>query len=131
MADIAVGIFPVLDRTRGLIPHYQRQILRAEFAADLCAFRIRKGYEGREGLRRFARVAKVSMNTMHDLEAGRRTLEYVTLLTIHKLAHRHGADVDYDDAHTMLAAKTEPQYGATTTLEEFWGMGICLKFSDI
>jgi hypothetical protein len=107
------------------IPRHNRQRLREEFGMELVHFRARKGYPN--DVRTFARIAKVSMMTIHTLEGARRTPDHVTLCTLHKIAFNHGAEIHLD---TNPMIDHEPQCGATTTLEEFWAMGIRLRFAE-
>jgi transcriptional regulator with XRE-family HTH domain len=113
-----VNFFP--EGTARLIPHYQRRDLREELAKELSLLRREMGFSTMHEL---ARTAKVSLGTVSALEHARWTKEYVTVLTLHKIAEALSRTLIFK------VRGMEKYFSAEIPVEELHALGVRIIFS--
>lgn len=120
MSGMTLATGYLSERPQRPIPHYQRQLLREEFAKELFPLRVETGFKTRHEL---ARAAKVSLTTIAALEEGRWTEKHVTVLALHKIA------AALSRAIVMSVDGREKYFDVDTPLEEVHALGAKISFA--
>jgi len=102
------------------IPEYKRWRLREELAKELSAARQEAGLATLHAL---ARAARVSINTIGALESVRRTKDYVTVLSLHRIAAALSRSLD------IKVEGVEKYFPPDTSVETLFEVGANISFT--